>query len=238
LLTQGQRKLPIQHAQRVVGRRVVGGTSTFLPLKINHAGVIPIIFASSILIFPGTIAELFAGSGSSFTMFIRDFFNPYADNLSLFRMVPDNYVNVQLLFVLKMFNPYNFMYVLMTIFFCYFYTAVTFNPVDVADNLKKYGAFVPGVRPGKPTSDLIDRILTRITLPGAIALAFVAIIPEAVTIIMGVPYMISSFLGGTGLIIVVGVALDTMKQIESHLIMRHYEGFVPKRPLKGRGGSW
>jgi preprotein translocase subunit SecY len=238
LLTQGQRKLPIQHAQRVVGRRVVGGTSTYLPLKINHAGVIPIIFASSILMFPSTIASYFVNAqNNGFASNFRDFFNPYADRMSLFGLVPDAYQNVQILFIFKMFNPYNVLYILGTVFFCYFYTAVTFNPVDVADNLKKYGAFVPGVRPGKPTSDLIDRILTRITLPGAIALALIAVIPEGVTIVMGVPYMISSFLGGTGLIIVVGVALDTMKQIESHLIMRHYEGFIPKRPLKGRG-SW
>jgi preprotein translocase subunit SecY len=238
VLTQGQRKLAIQHAQRVVGRKIVGGQGTYLPLKINHAGVIPIIFASSILLFPSTIASLVGGQNSAIAAFFRDFFNPYADRMSLwYLIVPDNYSTVKLLFVLKMLNPYNVMYVLLTVFFCYFYTAVTFNPVDVADNLKKYGAFVPGVRPGKPTSDLIDRILTRITLPGAIALALVAIIPEAVTIIMGTPYAISSFLGGTGLIIVVGVALDTMKQVESHLIMRHYEGFVPKRPLKGRG-SW
>ncbi len=238
LLTQGQRKLTIQHAQRVVGRKIIGGQGTFLPLKINHAGVIPIIFASSILMFPSTIAGLVGGQGSSLANFFRDFFNPYTDRMSLWNaFVPDGYASVKLLFVLKMFNPYNVMYVLLTVFFCYFYTAVTFNPVDVADNLKKYGAFVPGVRPGRPTSDLIDRILTRITLPGAIALALVAIIPEAVTIILGTPYVISSFLGGTGLIIVVGVALDTMKQVESHLIMRHYEGFVPKRPLKGRG-SW
>lgn len=237
ILTQGQRKLPIQHAQRVVGRRIIGGTSTYLPLKINQAGVIPIIFASSILLFPGTIATLFGGEGGFFAQFISDFFNPFAERFTLWRlMVPDGFENVQLLFFLKLFNPYNLLYVTLIVFFCYFYTAVTFNPVDVADNLKKYGAFVPGVRPGKPTSDLIDRVLTRITLPGAIALALVAIVPEAVTIIMGTPHIISGFLGGTGLIIVVGVALDTMKQIESHLIMRHYEGFIPKRPLKGRGG--
>ncbi len=236
LLTQGQRKLPIQHAQRVVGRRVVGGTPTYLPLKINHAGVIPVIFASSILIFPSTIANLL-GSNSSVAQFIQSFFNPYAENMSLWSFVPTGYDRVGLLFFLKMINPYNFMFVLATVFFCYFYTAVTFNPVDVSENLKKYGAFVPGVRPGKPTSDMIDKILTRITLPGAFALAFIAIVPEAVTIMLGVPYIISSFLGGTGLIIVVGVALDTMKQIESHLIMRHYEGFVPQRPLKGRG-NW
>ncbi len=238
ILTQGQRKLPIQHAQRVVGRRMVGGTSTYLPLKINHAGVIPIIFASSLLIFPSTVGEFLFKNSPGFANFIRAFFSPYEPRYTLWNLiVPDNMQSVNVLFFLKIFNPYNVMYIVLIVFFCYFYTAVTFNPVDVSDNLKKYGAFVPGVRPGKSTSDLIDRILTRITLPGAIALALVAIVPEGVTIIMGVPYTISSFLGGTGLIIVVGVALDTMKQIESHLIMRHYEGFIPKRPLKGRG-SW
>lgn len=238
ILTQGQRKLPIQHAQRVVGRKMVGGSSTYLPLKINHAGVIPIIFASSILLFPSTMAEILGGKGSTVAAFFRDFFNPYTSRFALWNLIiPDSYQSVALLSFFKIFNPYNLMYIILIVFFCYFYTAVTFNPVDVSDNLKKYGAFVPGVRPGKSTSDLIDRILTRITLPGAFALALIAIIPEGVTIVMGVPYTITTYLGGTSLIIVVGVALDTMKQIESHLIMRHYEGFIPKRPLKGRG-SW
>lgn len=234
VMTQGQRRLTVQHAQRVVGRRIMGGTTTYLPLRLNHAGVIPIIFASSILYFPATIAQFFGSEGNILHK-IATMLSP-SSPYSLHYLIPTRYETVVLFFILKVFNLYTVMYVLLIIFFCYFYTAVTFNPVDTADNLKKYGAFIPGVRPGKSTSDLIDRILTRITLAGAFFLALVAIIPETVNILMDIPYTISSNLGGTGLIIVVGVALDTMKQIESHLLMRHYDGFLKKGKLKSR--SW
>lgn len=236
LLTQAQRKLPIQHAQRIVGRKVYSGSSTYLPLRVNHAGVIPIIFASAVLSFPATIAQFFGGE--KVTGLIRPFielFNPYSDMYSLHALVPEKFSTIPLFYPLKAINVYSILYVLLIVFFTYFYTAVTFNPTDIADNLKKYGAYIPGVRPGKFTSDLIDRILTRITLPGAIAIAFIAILPEAVTLIMGIPPVVSGFLGGTGLIILVGVALDTVRQIESHLIMRHYEGFLKKGRIKGRG---
>lgn len=234
IMTQGQRRLTIQHAQRVVGRRIMGGTTTYLPLRLNHAGVIPIIFASSILYFPATIANFFGGEGSILHK-ISLMISPNS-TYSLHYFIPAQFENTPILFIFKVFNLYTLLYVLLIIFFCYFYTAVTFNPVDTADNLKKYGAFIPGVRPGKSTSDLIDRILTRITLAGAFFLALVAIIPETVNILMEVPYAVASNLGGTGLIIVVGVALDTMKQIESHLLMRHYDGFLKKGKLKSR--SW
>ncbi len=192
---EGQRRIPVQYAKRVVGRKVYGGQSTHIPLKVNQAGVIPVIFAMSILLFPSTIAQWFPQSG--FAAWIMNVFN---------------FTSI----------PYMIMYAILIIFFTYFYTAVTFNPQDVAENMKKYGGFIPGLRPGRPTTEYIDRVLTRITLAGAIFLAFIALMPN---MIMGITGLNIAF-GGTGLIIVVGVSLETMKQLESHLMMRHYQGFM------------
>ncbi|MBU4343592.1 MAG: preprotein translocase subunit SecY [Candidatus Omnitrophica bacterium] len=206
LITQGQRKIPVQYAKRIVGRKVYGGQSTYIPLRVNQAGVIPIIFAQSIILFPATIAGLIANPG--------------------LQKIAQSLVRGQLL--------YTIVYSLLIVFFAYFYTAITFNPADVADNMKKYGGFVPGVRPGRRTAEYFDFIMTRITLPGAIFLAFIAVFPDMLGAWLKVPYLIASFLGGTALLIMVGVMLDTMRQIESQLLMRHYEGFMKKGRIKGR----
>jgi len=195
-LNEGQRRLPVQYAKRVVGRKVYGGQSTFLPLKVNTAGVIPIIFAMSIMMLPGTIG-------------------PWIQNATI-----NNFLNNYFHFGSVL---YNSLYVLLIVFFTYFYTAVVFNPVDVADNIKKYGGFVPGIRPGRPTAEYINRVLSRLTLAGGVFYAFVAIMPNFVIALTG---LTSIWFGGTALLIVVGVALDTMKQIEAHLLLRSYEGFV------------
>jgi preprotein translocase subunit SecY len=199
---QGQRRIPVQYAKRVVGRRMYGGQSTHLPLKINTSGVIPPIFASSIIMFPATIASFIA----------IPWVKSIADS-----MRPGN-VLYELLFVGFIF------------FFCYFYTAVTFNPVDVADNMKKHGGYIPGIRPGKRTADYIDRVLTRITLGGAIYVSAVCVLPSILITRFNVPF----YFGGTALLIVVGVAIDTISQIESHMLTRHYEGFLKKGGIKGR----
>jgi preprotein translocase subunit SecY len=206
VLTQAQRKIPVQYAKQIKGRKVYGGQSTFLPLRVNQAGVIPIIFAAALLMFPATIAQFFHTKAMQS---INDMLSPGA-------------------------LLYNIIYVVLIIFFAYFYTAITFNPIDVADNLKKYGGFVPGIRPGRPTAEYLDRVMTRITLPGSLALAFVAIIPTIISNGMRVPYLVASFFGGTGLLIVVGVALDTVQQIESHLLVRHYDGFMKKGRIRAR----
>jgi preprotein translocase subunit SecY len=194
-ITTGERRIPVQYAKRVVGRRMVGGTSTYIPLKVNMAGVMPVIFASSVMIIPTSFAQFIPGMQN----------NPW---------------------FLNMFGPKSYAYVigeaLLIILFTYFYTAVTFNPIDQADNLKKYGGFIPGVRPGRPTAEYLDRVLTRLTLPGALFLASVAALPFFLINLMGVPF----YFGGTSLLIVVGVALDTMRQMEAQLLMRHYEGFL------------
>ncbi len=207
LLTQGTRKIPVQYAKRVIGRKVYGGQSTHIPLRVNTAGVMPIIFAQSIMFVPGTIKTFFPGS--EFVETIAGYFD---------------YTSV----------VYWILYGGMIVFFTYFYTAIAFNPVDVADNMKKSGGFIPGVRPGKRTADFIDNILTRITLPGSIFLALVAIFPYFITKFINVSFMFASFFGGTSLLIIVGVALDTLQQIESHLVMRHYDGFLKGGKLKGR----
>ncbi|WP_366923244.1 preprotein translocase subunit SecY [Metallumcola ferriviriculae] len=194
-IQEGQRRIPVQYAKRVVGRKVYGGQSTHIPLKVNQAGVIPVIFAMSILLFPTTIASWFPNN--AFAQTIVGIFS--------FRSV-----------------SYMVMYALLIIFFTYFYTAVTFNPQDVADNMKKYGGFIPGLRPGRPTAEYIDRVLTRITLSGAIFLAAIALLPNLVMALTG----LNIYFGGTALLIVVGVALETMKQIESQLLMRNYQGFM------------
>ncbi|MDD2400768.1 MAG: preprotein translocase subunit SecY [Clostridia bacterium] len=194
-IQEGQRRIPVQYAKRVVGRKVYGGQSTHVPLKVNQAGVIPIIFAISIMMFPGTIASWFPTNGCA-------------------------------IFVTKIFDFqswwYQLIYALMIIFFTYFYTAITFNPSDVADNMKKYGGFIPGLRPGRPTAEYIEKVANRITLAGAIFLAAIAILPSLLIKVTELPV----YFGGTSLLIVVGVALDTMKQMESNLLMRHYQGFL------------
>ncbi|MBN2009139.1 preprotein translocase subunit SecY [candidate division KSB1 bacterium] len=206
-LTQGTRKIPVQYAKRVVGRKIYGGQSTHIPLKVNTAGVMPIIFAQSIMFLPSTIKTFFPNS--EFVATIVGYFD---------------YQSI----------VYWIIYGTMIVFFTYFYTAIALNPVDVADNMKKYGGFIPGVRPGKRTSEYIDNILTRVTLPGSIFLAIVAILPYFITKMTKVNFDLASFYGGTSLLIIVGVALDTLQQIESHLMMRHYDGFMKSGRIKGR----
>jgi len=202
-MERGMRKIPVQYAKRVVGRKMYGGQSTHLPLKVNTAGVIPPIFASSILMFPQQMAS-----------FIQ---TPWMQRISE-GLQPGDW-------------RYNTLYIGLNIFFCYFYTAVTFNPVDVADNMKKFGGYIPGIRPGKKTADYIDRVLTRITFGGALYISAVCVLPTMMQTKLKVPF----YFGGTGLLIVVGVALDTVQQIESHLITRHYEGFTGPRGVRIRG---
>jgi preprotein translocase subunit SecY len=205
-LESGRRKVPVQYAKRVVGRRVYGGQSTHIPLKINTAGVIPPIFASSIIAFPATIAGFFE--------------TPWIKAIGA-QLSPGSLL-------------YTLMYVGLILFFCFFYTAVVLNPVDMADNMKKYGGFIPGIRPGQRTSDYIYKVLTHITFAGAIYLAIVCVIPEFLIYKLNVPF----YFGGTSLLIVIGVGLDTAQQIESHMLMRNYEGFLGKGmgPLRGRSG--
>ena len=204
MITQGERKIPVQYAKRVVGRRVYGGQSTHIPLKINTAGVIPPIFASSIIAFPATIAG-----------FIQ---HPVVKSIGE-HLAPGSVL-------------YTVLYVSLIVFFCFFYTAVVLNPVDMADNMKKYGGFIPGIRPGQRTSDYVYNVLTRITFAGALYLAMVCVIPELLIYKLNVPF----YFGGTSLLIVIGVGLDTAQQIESHMLMRNYEGFLETGPLKGRSG--
>ena len=200
---QGQRRIPVQYAKRVVGRRMYGGQSTHLPLKINTSGVIPPIFASSIMMFPATIQSFIT------VPWIQDI---------VAALTPGNVV-------------YELMFVGLIFFFCYFYTAVTFNPVDVADNMKKQGGYIPGIRPGKRTADYIDKVLTRITLGGAVYVAAVCVLPSILITKFNVPF----YFGGTALLIVVGVAIDTISQMESHMLSRHYEGFLKKGTAKMKG---
>lgn len=203
-MERGQRKIPVQYAKRVVGRKVYGGQFTHLPLKVNTSGVIPPIFASSIIMFPATVAGFIA--------------IPWVQAIA------------------KQLSPgtifYTMLYVGMIFFFAYFYTAIIFNPVDIADNLKKYGGYIPGIRPGQKTSEYIYKVLSRLTFVGAIYLAVVCIIPEILISRFNVPF----YFGGTSLLIAVGVALDTVSQIESHLITRSYEGFLKKGRIKSRRG--
>lgn len=199
---QGQRRIQVQYAKRMVGRRMYGGQSTHLPLKINTSGVIPPIFASSIILFPATLASFID----------MPWMQAVAEALT-----PGNWT-------------YELLFIGFIFFFCYFYTAVTFNPVDVADNMKKNGGFIPGIRPGKRTADYIDRVLTRITLGGAVYVAAVCVLPSILITRFSVPF----YFGGTALLIVVGVAIDTIAQIESHMLARHYEGFLKQGSVKGR----
>jgi preprotein translocase subunit SecY len=206
LVTQGTRRIPVQYAKRVVGRKVYGGVTQYIPLRVNTAGVMPIIFAQSIMFIPNTVLSFFPDN--DFLQTISGYFH-YTSPV------------------------YSVVYAIMIIFFTYFYTAIAFNPKDVADNMKKQGGFIPGIRPGKQTSDFIDNILTKITLPGSFFLAIVAILPAFVSV-WGVSGQFAQFFGGTSLLIIVGVALDTLQQIESHLLMRHYDGFMKTGKLKSR----
>lgn len=203
LMTEAQRKIPVTYAKQVRGRKVYGGQSTFIPIRLNTAGVIPVIFAQSFMMFPSSIAMFFPNSGI------------------------DEWVNSWL-------SPggalYNLVYAALIIVFAYVYTAITFNPQDLADNMKKYGGFIPGRKPGKSTAKYIERVLVRVTLPGAIFLALIAVLPMLLIRHVGINFMF----GGTSLLIVVGVALETLRQIETHLLMRHYDGFLAKGRIRGR----
>mgnify|MGYP005829510795 FL=1 len=207
LVQQGIRKVPIQYARRVIGRKIYGGQSTYLPLKINTAGVIPIIFAQSIILIPGTIAT-FAGESAMQSNF-----------MSWFAM--DHWFS-------------NLCFALLIVFFTYFYTALQFDPNQVSSTLKQQGGFIPGVKPGRKTAEFIENILTRVTLPGACFLGFIALMPYFLQQFMGLDYAYSSFFGGTSLLIIVGVGLDTLNQIETHLLSRHYDGFLSKGKVRGR----
>ncbi len=205
-VTQAQRKIPVQYAKRVVGRKVYGGQSTYMPLRVNYSGVMPIIFAQAILMFPKQILDL---TGVPFLMRLGaalDFGT----------------------------TPYNVIYALMIMFFSYFWVATQFKPIQIADDLKKYGGYVPGIRPGRTTAEFLDRTMTRITLAGALFLTIIAVIPMLLHQQFGIPFIVASFFGGTSILIIVGVMLDMMRQIESHLLTRHYDGFLKKGRLRGR----
>ena len=206
MVSQGQRRIPVQYARRMTGTQATGGSSTFIPLKVDTAGIVAIIFAQSVILFPATIASFWPKGPlqHAMTWIARGHFSYYA------------------------------LYAFLIIFFCYFYTAIVFNPVDVSENLKKHGGFVPGIRPGKETADHLDYVLTRVTLVGALFICCIAVMPDAIMASFKVPYLVASFFGGTGVLITVGVMLDTMKQVESHLQMHHYEGFMKTGQLRGR----
>lgn len=227
LIQDGTRRIPMQSAGRVVGRKQMRSSTNYLPLKVNTAGVIPVIFASAILAFPSFLSQVLpGGSQGGVGAAVGNFFSMNS---------PTNlYDALHLkmggaLFILKAINAHVILYALLTGFFCYFYTAVTFNPDDIANNLKKSGSFIPGKRPGRPTSEYIDYVLTRITTFGAVFLVVIAVLPIILQVSYGMPYQAGAFVGGTGLIIVIGVLLDTLKQVESQLLMRHYEGFTARR---------
>ncbi len=203
-LTQGLRKIPIHTAKRVVGRKVFGGQNTYMPLRVNYAGVMPIIFAGAMLAFPAAILRRF-----EMTQWL-------GDQLAMDRPL------------------YMVVYGVMILFFSYFWVATQFNPLQIADDLKRNGGYVPGIRPGRATADYLDRTMTRITLIGALALTVIAVIPSVLHVYFRIPWLISSFMGGTSLLIIVGVSLDTMRQMESHLLMRHYDGFLKKGRIRSR----
>lgn len=206
-VTQAQRKIPVQYAKRVVGRKTYGGQSTYMPLRVNYSGVMPIIFAQAILMFPQR----------------------------LLMMVPLPAVKTFAEVYLRDYGPlYMTLYSLMILFFSYFWVATQFHPVQIADDLKKYGGYVPGIRPGKPTAEFLDRVMTRITLAGAVFLTGIAVLPMILSSSFRIPPMVAQFFGGTSLLIIVGVMLDTMRQIESHLVTRHYDGFLRKGHLRSR----
>lgn len=205
-VTQAQRKIPVQYAKRVVGRKVYGGQSTYMPLRVNYSGVMPIIFGQAILMFPSKIFGMLPGS----------FFQQLAAALNYGTLLHDT------------------LYALLILFFSYFWVATQFNPIQIADDLKKYGGYVPGIRPGRPTAEFLDRTMTRITLAGAVFLALIAVFPTVLAQQFRIPWIVAHFFGGTSLLIVVGVMLDTMRQVESHLVMRYYDGFLKKGRLRGR----
>ncbi|MCF7837028.1 MAG: preprotein translocase subunit SecY [Candidatus Marinimicrobia bacterium] len=205
-VTQAQRKIPVQYAKRVVGRKVYGGQSTYMPLRVNYAGVMPIIFAQAILMFPPRVLNMMPFDFAKRMAALLNFGTPL----------------------------YNTIYALMILFFSYFWVATQFNPVQIADDLKKYGGYVPGIRPGKPTAEFLDRTMTRITLAGAIFLTLIAVTPTIMAQQFNIPWIVASFFGGTSVLIMVGVMLDTMRQVESHLLMRHYDGFLKKGKLRSR----
>jgi len=210
MVVQGQRKIPVQYAKRVVGNKVMGGQSSFLPLKVNYSGVMPVIFASAILLFP---QQIFSQLGAAFNI---KFLVEFADNL------------------LRGHWTYYVIYASLILFFSYFWVSVMFKPIQIADDLKKYGGYIPGVRPGEPTAQFLDFIMTRLTLAGAIFLTIIAVMPDFLLFELNVPQRIAIFFGGTGMLITVGVVLDTMKQIETFLLQRHYDGFLKKGRIRAR----
>lgn len=210
-VTQAQRKIPVQYAQRAVGRKVYAGQSSFMPLRVNYAGVMPIIFAQAILMFPGGILSTLSTRFPDYKIF--------SDAARLFQ--PASY-------------SYMFFFGAMILFFSYFWVATQFNEIQISDDLKKYGGYIPGVRPGPKTTEFLHNTMSRITLAGAVFLTIIAIIPLMMNRFMDMPHDVASFFGGTGLLILVGVMLDTMRQIESHLLMRHYDGFLKKGRVRGR----
>lgn len=217
-ITQGQRRIPVQYARRVVGRKVYGGQATYIPIRVNHAGVMPIIFAQSIIMFPATVLG-FLGAAEAYPAWIVWF-------VRILKAISGWLTHGNWLYMV--------IYSLAIVFFAYFYTVIAFNPVDVSENMKKFGGFIPGIRPGRPTAEFFDRLLTRMTLPGAIFLAFIAVLPDLIGRKLQIPYLVASFFGGTSLLIIVGVLLETMRQVESFLLMRNYEGFLSTGRLRGR----
>jgi len=212
-VVQGQRKIPVQYAKRVVGNKVMGGQSSFLPLKVNYSGVMPVIFASAILLFP---QQIFSQIGAAFNI---KFLLEFADNL------------------LRGHWTYYAIYTSLILFFSYFWVSVMFKPIQIADDLKKYGGYIPGVRPGEPTAQFLDFIMTRLTLAGALFLTIIAVMPDFLLFELNVPQRIAIFFGGTGMLITVGVVLDTMKQIETFLLQRHYDGFLKKGRIRARSAN-
>jgi preprotein translocase subunit SecY len=213
MVVQGQRKIPVQYAKRVVGNKVMGGQSSFLPLKVNYSGVMPVIFASAILLFP---QQIFSQLGAAFNIkFLIDF----SANL------------------LRGHWSYYLIYTSLILFFSYFWVSVMFKPIQIADDLKKYGGYIPGVRPGEPTAKFLDFVMTRLTLAGAIFLTVIAVMPDVLLFELNVPQRIAYFFGGTGMLITVGVILDTMRQIETFLLQRHYDGFLKKGRIRARSSN-
>jgi preprotein translocase subunit SecY len=212
-VTQGQRKIPVQYAKRVVGQKVYGGQSSFLPLKVNYSGVMPVIFASAILLFP---QQILSQLGAAFALpFLVEFSNNLLQGHWMY---------------------YTFT-ALLILFFSYFWVSVMFKPIQIADDLKKYGGYIPGVRPGEPTASFLDFIMTRLTLAGAVFLTIISILPDLLLFQLSVPPRVAYFFGGTGMLITVGVILDTMRQIETFLLQRHYDGFLKKGRIRGRTTS-
>ncbi len=204
LFTQAQRRIPIQYGKRVVGRRVYGGQSTYLPIRVDMSGVIAIIFAQAVILFPATLGTFFPKA-----TFLQNIFKQQG-------------------------LWYNLVYVGLIMFFMYFYTAIVFNPMEISNNLKKYGGFIPGIRPGRPTAEYLNYVATRIVFVGAVYISVIAIFPSLVMKVLNVPYSVTSFFGGTTILIMVGVVLDTMRQIEGQLVIRHYDGFIKGKEMRGR----